>query len=51
MKDSEAYGWDSPNGKVAHKWDKMVKGIQNHIGGLNWGYKFQLQEKKVAKDF
>ena len=51
MKDSEAYGCDSPNVKVAHKWDKMVKGIQNHIGGLNWGYKFQLQEKKVAKDF
>lgn len=47
LKDSRAFGWDTPEEKAKHDWSKMVTAIQEHIGSLNWGYKVQLREKKV----
>lgn len=29
-----------------HDWEKMVKAVQNHIKGLNWGYKTDLIKMK-----
>ncbi|XP_042872148.1 thioredoxin reductase 1, cytoplasmic-like [Penaeus japonicus] len=46
LKDSREFGWETPEG-VTHNWSKMVEGIQNHIGSLNWGYRVALREKKV----
>jgi len=46
LKDSREYGWETPE-KVGHDWGKMVEGIQNHIGSLNWGYRVALRDKKV----
>ena len=33
--------------KQQHDWGKMVSGIQDHIGSLNFGYRTALREKKV----
>ena len=33
--------------KQKHDWGKMVTGIQDHIGSLNFGYRTALREKKV----
>merc|ERR1719431_2114071 len=33
---------------VQHNWSKMVEEVQNHIGGLNWGYRVALREKEVT---
>lgn len=46
LQDSREFGWETPEG-VTHNWTKMVEGIQNHIGSLNWGYRVALREKKV----
>lgn len=32
---------------VKHDWDKLVTGVQDHIGSLNWGYRVQLRDKNV----
>ena len=32
---------------VTHNWETMKNAIQDHVGGLNWGYRVQLREKKV----
>lgn len=44
--DSKHYGWNVPETK-AHNWGTMVSAIQDHIGGLNWGYKVQLRQESV----
>lgn len=36
--DQAAQGW-SPDMEQKHDWVKMVKSVQMHIKGLNWGYK------------
>jgi glutaredoxin len=49
LKDASQYGWGSdelPN--TTHNWEKMVQGIQDHIGSLNWGYRVALREKSVT---
>lgn len=46
LKDSREYGWQTPE-SITHDWNKMVEGIQNHIGSLNWGYRVALRDKKV----
>lgn len=46
LKDSREFGWQTPEG-ITHDWNKMVEGIQNHIGSLNWGYRVALRDKKV----
>merc|ERR1719431_1408633 len=33
---------------IQHNWSKMVEEVQNHIGGLNWGYRVALREKEVT---
>lgn len=47
IKDAREYGWDVPEEKPKHDWNKMVENVQTHIKSLNWGYKVQLREKKV----
>lgn len=44
--DSSHYGWNTPE-KLEHDWVKMVEAIQDHIKGLNWGYKVALRQEKV----
>ena len=54
--DSESFGWETkpvdgqpkPLSEVAqHNWSKMVQNIQNHIKGLNFGYRVSLRDEKV----
>ena len=33
---------------ATHDWEKLVSGVQSHIGSLNWGYRVQLREKRVT---
>jgi thioredoxin reductase (NADPH) len=47
MKDAESFGWDVKADEVKMQWNKLVEGVQSHIGSLNWGYRVQLREKKV----
>jgi thioredoxin reductase (NADPH) len=52
VKDSRAYGWETPEvSTIKHDWTKMVEAIQNHIGSLNWGYRVQLRDKKESINF
>ena len=44
--DANAFGWTVEE-KQQHDWGKMVSGIQDHIGSLNFGYRTALREKKV----
>jgi thioredoxin/glutathione reductase (selenoprotein) len=44
--DANAFGWTVEE-KQKHDWGKMVSGIQDHIGSLNFGYRTALREKKV----
>lgn len=44
-KDQELSGWN-PDMAQQHDWEKMVKAVQNHIKGLNWGYKTDLIKMK-----
>jgi len=37
-KDQELSGW-TQDYEQKHNWTKMVKQVQMHIKGLNWGYK------------
>ena len=47
LKDAASYGWQVDKAQVNHDWGKMVSAIQDHIGGLNWGYRVALREKQV----
>lgn len=47
VKDASEYGWGT-DPATKHDWAKMVTGIQDHIGGLNWGYRVSLREKAVT---
>ena len=44
--DARHFGWDVSE-DVTHSWSKMVEGVQNHIGSLNWGYRVALRDKNV----
>jgi len=46
VKDAKSFGWGVE--PATHDWGKMVQEVQNHIGGLNWGYKVALREKSVT---
>merc|ERR1719153_720394 len=48
VKDAKSFGWGVDEKPPAHDWKKMVEEVQNHIGGLNWGYRVALREKKVT---
>jgi pyruvate/2-oxoglutarate dehydrogenase complex dihydrolipoamide dehydrogenase (E3) component len=45
-KDQELSGWKQDM-NATHDWDLMVKNVQSHIKGLNWGYKTDLIKLKV----
>jgi thioredoxin/glutathione reductase (selenoprotein) len=45
-KDQELSGF-AQDYTVKHDWVKMVKQIQMHIKGLNWGYKSDMIKLKV----
>jgi len=44
--DAKEYGWEVEKG--AHKWEKLVEGVQDHIGSLNWGYRTELRSAGVT---
>ena len=44
--DQEKQGW-KPNMSEQHDWETMVKNVQLHIKGLNWGYKSDLIKMKA----
>ena len=46
VKDAKSFGWQVE--QPQHEWKKMVEEVQNHIGGLNWGYRVALREKNVT---
>jgi len=46
LKESKEFGWATPEG-IQHSWDTLRDNVQAHIGGLNWGYRVALRDKKV----
>ena len=48
VKDAKSFGWGVDRAQVNHDWAAMVTEIQNHISGLNWGYRVALREKQVT---
>lgn len=47
VKDAKSFGWQVDKEQVSHDWPAMVTEVQNHIGGLNWGYRVALREASV----
>eukprot|EP01116_Phalansterium_solitarium_P024190 TRINITY_DN8789_c0_g1_i3.p2 TRINITY_DN8789_c0_g1~~TRINITY_DN8789_c0_g1_i3.p2 ORF type:complete len:204 (+),score=88.00 TRINITY_DN8789_c0_g1_i3:184-795(+) len=47
LHDAAAYGWNIQPADARHDWTKLVEGVQDHIGSLNWGYRVALRDKKV----
>merc|ERR1719180_73170 len=47
VKDAKSFGWQVDKEQVNHDWAAMVTEVQNHIGGLNWGYRVALREASV----
>jgi thioredoxin reductase (NADPH) len=43
------YGWKTPEGSSApsHDWETLRDNVQDHIKGLNFGYKVQLRDEGV----
>jgi len=46
LADSRPFGWSTPEA-LQHDWATLKDNVQNHIGGLNWGYRVALRDKKV----
>jgi len=46
IEDSKAFGWQTPDA-ISHNWATLVENVASHIGGLNWGYRVALRDKKV----
>ena len=47
-KDAKGYGWQGLNTDAkTHSWEVLRDNTQDHIKGLNFGYRVQLREKKV----
>ena len=46
LNDQRACGWKIPEG-VEHSWEDMVRKVNVHIRGLNWGYKTQLKKANI----
>lgn len=44
--DAVHYGWEGGNAAV-NNWDTLRTNVQNHIKGLNFGYRVQLREQGV----
>lgn len=41
------YGWSGLEG-TQHNWEKLRESVQDHIRGLNFGYRVQLREQGVT---
>jgi thioredoxin reductase (NADPH) len=41
--DMAKQGW-TPDMEQKHDWEAMIKSVQTHIKGLNWGYKTDLMK-------
>lgn len=48
VEDARTFGWDVNAESAKHQWDAMRDVIQDHIGGLNWGYRVSLRTKEVT---
>lgn len=46
-RDMPNFGWEYDSASLKHNWQTMVSNIQDYIKSLNWGYRVQLQDKKV----
>ncbi|XP_067931180.1 thioredoxin reductase 1, cytoplasmic-like [Watersipora subatra] len=47
LKDAREYGWNVDSETVKHNWQTLKTAVQDHIGGLNWGYRVQLRDNNV----
>lgn len=46
---SKEYGWNLPEGVVpGHDWDTLKQNVQDHIKGLNFGYRVALREEGIT---
>jgi thioredoxin reductase (NADPH) len=46
---SEAYGWNTTTtSTAAHSWETLKSSVQDHIKGLNFGYRVSLREQGVT---
>ncbi|VDN59337.1 unnamed protein product [Dracunculus medinensis] len=48
IKDAKKFGWTIPEGRITFNWQELIKGVQDHIASLNWGYRVQLRERSVT---
>lgn len=46
-KDAKGFGWTGLDG-ASHDWESMKNNVQDHIKGLNFGYRVQLREQGVT---
>ncbi len=46
-KDSKGFGWENLDAGT-HNWTKLKDNVQDHIRGLNFGYRVALREKGVT---
>jgi len=46
-KDAVGYGWEGGN-NATHNWATLRENVQNHIKGLNFGYRVQLREAGIT---
>mmetsp|Transcript_29342 Transcript_29342/g.95609 ORF Transcript_29342/g.95609 Transcript_29342/m.95609 type:complete len:495 (+) Transcript_29342:88-1572(+) len=44
--DAREFGWQLKN--EGHNWEKLVTGVQDHIGSTNFGYRVQLRDAGVT---
>jgi thioredoxin reductase (NADPH) len=47
-RDSTGYGWSTEPSHATHNWEKMREAVQDHIKGLNFGYRVSLREAGVT---
>jgi len=45
-RDAAAYGWEG--GLQKHSWESLRAHVQDHIGGLNFGYRVSLRENGIT---
>lgn len=47
IEDSSSFGWTVPGDTRQHNWEAMVENVQNYIKSLNFGYRKELNKRKV----
>ena len=48
LHDAEAYGWEGAGIRSAtHSWEKLRSAVQDHVSGLNFGYRVALREAGI----